>query len=218
MSAPLLAALPEDERAAFIDAGRLVVMQEDRDIVSQGEMPVGAMIVGSGRAEIIYLSENGLRLPVKVSEAGDDLGTAETIAGVPYAATCHVAANTALVVFTQAQMLELMTDMRCVQVLAAAACNAYMSHNQYCAADRALAVPQRIARYLLEIRDRSNMIYQNQSFLADATGSSRQTVNRVLGELRRREIIEVGKGTIHITSVPSLLAYADYKDADDNLA
>ena len=42
------------------------------------------------------------------------------------------------------------------------------------------------------------MVRRNQSDVAEAIGCSRQTVNRVLGELRAKDIVKVNKGSIQI--------------------
>jgi CRP-like cAMP-binding protein len=70
--------------------------------------------------------------------------------------------------------------------------------NEFRVVDQYRSVDQRVCRYLISFADRSGMVRRNQSDVAEAIGCSRQTVNRVLGELRAKDIVKVNKGSIQI--------------------
>jgi len=63
-------------------------------------------------------------------------------------------------------------------------------------------VHTRTARWLLQTRDRagSNSFPLTQEFLAKMLGVRRSSVTEIAGDLRRRKIIDYGRGTIHICS------------------
>ena len=56
--------------------------------------------------------------------------------------------------------------------------------NHLKAVDQFLPVEQRVTSYLLHLSDANRVLRVSQSYLANAAGCSRQTVNRILGKLR----------------------------------
>jgi CRP/FNR family transcriptional regulator len=71
------------------------------------------------------------------------------------------------------------------------------------------SVRQRVARHLLDLADRreataSLVARASQQELADAVGSVREVVARVLGELRRQGLIEPGPGGIRLLDAQGL--------------
>lgn len=78
------------------------------------------------------------------------------------------------------------------------------------ACNRAHAVEQRCARWLLQTHDRvpGDDFHLTQEFLAQMLGERRATVNQVAGSLQQRGLIRYSRGLIHVSDRDGLEAAA----------
>ena len=70
--------------------------------------------------------------------------------------------------------------------------------NMFKSADQFYTIEQKICLYLRYLSSQNSKFLQSQSYLANAVGCSRQTVNKELGRLRDMGIIDVSKGVIGV--------------------
>jgi len=77
---------------------------------------------------------------------------------------------------------------------------------QLAACNRLHEAEQRLARWLLMVRDRveSEIYYLTQEFLANMLGARRTTVTAAAGALQRRGLIKYSRGRIHIVDEAGL--------------
>jgi CRP-like cAMP-binding protein len=77
---------------------------------------------------------------------------------------------------------------------------------QLAACNRLHEAEQRLARWLLMVRDRvqSEIYYLTQEFLANMLGARRTTVTAAAGALQRRGLIQYSRGRIHIVDPAGL--------------
>jgi len=96
------------------------------------------------------------------------------------------------------------TEMREVMLRYTQAFLAQISQNVAC--NRLHEISQRFARWLLEVRDRvqSNQFPLTHAFLAEMLGIRRSSVTEVAMKLKRRGVIEYGRGNLQIKQ-PELL-------------
>jgi CRP-like cAMP-binding protein len=79
---------------------------------------------------------------------------------------------------------------------------------QVAACHRLHTAEQRLARWLLMVRDRiqSDLLNLTQEFLGEMIGSRRTTVTQVAGALQREQLIEYSRGRVHILNGDGLEA------------
>jgi CRP-like cAMP-binding protein len=77
---------------------------------------------------------------------------------------------------------------------------------QLAACNRLHEAEERLARWLLMVRDRveSDSFYLTQEFLAVMLGSRRTTVTAAAGTLQRKGLIRYSRGRIHIVNAAGL--------------
>jgi CRP-like cAMP-binding protein len=77
---------------------------------------------------------------------------------------------------------------------------------QLTACNRLHEAEERLARWLLMVRDRmeSDTFYLTQEFLATMLGSRRTTVTAAAGTLQRKELIRYSRGRIHVINPAGL--------------
>ncbi len=82
-----LAALSEDERAAFLSAGRVRRFSRGEAIFHEGDDPGGVIAILSGRAKVSATGVAGREVVLRFAGEGELLGELSAIAGTPRTAT-----------------------------------------------------------------------------------------------------------------------------------
>ncbi len=190
--------LPRDFRTDFVDRCTVQFFEEPEVILTQGEPSPGMFLIAHGNIEIIYLGRDGQRTFLARAAAGAIVGEAEAIADQICAATCETTANTTLLFCPKPLLMESLSSVQFVKNLAAVFHGHLLQLNYFKLVDRYSPVDDRLCAYLLMFSERNTKIYDTQAYLASVVGCSRQTVNRELGKLRERKIIDIRKGVIEI--------------------
>lgn len=202
--APILKDLPEEERAAFLNACAVRIFDEATTIFAQGEMVDGMLLVAHGAVEVSYLSAEGNKSILLHAQPGQVLGAIEAISGRPSAASCKAFAKTTVLFCDTAQLFEQLQSPVFIRNFAVYAHEILSRDNTLKSVDQFYTVEQRICMYLLHLSSQKLKFTQSQSYLANAVGCSRQTVNRELGRLRDEKIIEQTRGEISVLDSAAL--------------
>ena len=175
----------------------------------EGEQPRGIFILCSGRAKLTTSSTEGKVLIVKIAEPGEILGISATILGKPY----EVSAET----IEPAQLNFIKRDdfMKFLNTHADASMHtAQALSEKYHAAQReirslglAQTTGEKLAKLLLEWCDRNGeptpkgirlKVLLTHEEIAQMIGTTRETVTRLLSDLKRRKIIDVKGSTVNV--------------------
>jgi CRP/FNR family transcriptional regulator len=191
----------------------------------EGQMPRGAFVLCSGKAKLSTTSREGKVLILKVAEAGEVLGLSAAISGTAYELTAETTGPCQVNFVEREAMLKLMEKSGELGLHSARALS-----NEFQSAYRdihdlvlARSSAGKLARLLLswmpgrgtlghalaetstEIRIRSSLTHEE---MAQMIGASRETVTRLLSDLKKKEFIRLEGPILVIRNRTALEALA----------
>jgi CRP/FNR family transcriptional regulator len=180
----------------------------------EGQSPRGVYIVCSGRVKLSTTSREGRSLILRIAQGGEVLGLHATVSGKPYELTAETLQP------CQLDFIKREDFVRFLQKHADACLNAakHLSRNVQSAYEtiRSLglshSVSEKMARLLLEwatdgeptqdgIRIKVSLTHEE---MAQLIGTSRETVTRVLGEFRDKQLAQLRGSTLLIKNKAAL--------------
>jgi CRP/FNR family cyclic AMP-dependent transcriptional regulator len=205
---------------SFSAASRLNIYPGGALLFVEGQMPRGAFVLCSGKVKLSTTSREGKVLILKMAEAGEALGLSAVISGTPYEVTAETA-GPCQVNFIEREALMRMLEkngevgLHSAQALSKEFQSAYRDIHELVLARSSAG---KLARLLLswttgrekenganEIRIRSSLTHEE---MAQMIGSSRETVTRLLSELKKKELIRLEGSTLVIRNRIALEALA----------
>lgn len=197
--APILAGLSRDRKHAVLASCTSRILKTPTYILRQGEFTTGGYFIASGRVEVGFVDASGNQVIVHMAQPGEMLGEVEALSGRPCACSCLTLPDTT-VLFCPARALcthvppEILIPNLCTLLH-----DRLLRENRNKAADYYYDARQRIRLYLHQLTSESDdAVHLSQSQLGVLVGCSRQTVNRLLGDLRDEGIIELGRNTVRV--------------------
>ena len=184
----------------------------------EGQAPRGVYILCTGRAKLFTTSAEGKTMILRIAEPGEVLGLSGAVSDTPYEASIETLEPTQANFISRSDFLGFLKEYPDVAVRVAE----QLTHNCKCAYGeiRSLglskSVPEKIAKLLLQwsehplnfSRKRPNEIAirvtLTQEEIAQFTGTSRETVSRVLGEFKRKGWLRIKGATWCIMNKPAL--------------
>ncbi|MEO8379371.1 MAG: Crp/Fnr family transcriptional regulator [Acidobacteriota bacterium] len=180
-----------------------------------GEESRGVFILCSGRAKLTTSSSEGRTLILKIAEPGEVLGASATILGTPYEVSAETLEPSQLNFIKRDDFLRFLNTYpeACLHT-------AQQLSEKYQAAQReirslglAQSTSEKLSKLLLQWCDlhgeatprgvRLKVLLTHEE-LAQMIGTTRETVTRLLGDFKRRDIIEVKGSTILILQKQAL--------------
>ena len=208
LSAPILRGLSDDFKSDFLESQTIRTYEQGETIVGQGEQVKGLYIIAHGSVEITSFNAEGQSVLIQLSRQGDVFGETESIAELQAAANC-VAATQAVILFCPRERLHDMLQNRTfLRNVFADFYSRLTRDNGNKFVDQFYPVEQRLCDYLYRLSADRPEISKTQADLAGLLGCARQTLNRELGRLRDKEILEMEKGKIRILDREALYAQA----------
>jgi len=184
----------------------------------EGQSPRGMFILCSGKVNLSTTSREGKILILKTAAAGEALGLSAAISGAGYETTAETATPCQLNFVDRKHFLELMQShsevgMHTAQCLSRDFQSAYRDiHDLVLTRSSAgklarLLLSQSPAQDIedLEIRIQSSMTHEE---MAQRIGSSRETVTRLLSDLKKKQLIRLDGPTLVIRNREALEALA----------
>lgn len=191
----------------------------------EGQMPPGAFVLCSGKAKLSTTSREGKVLILKVAEAGEVLGLSAAISGTAYELTAETTGPCQVNFVEREALLKLMEKsgelgLHAARVLSNEFQSAYRDIHELVLARSSAG---KLARLLLswtpgrgtlgyalgetakEIRIRSSLTHEE---MAQMIGASRETVTRLLSELKKKEFIRLEGPILVIRNRTALEALA----------
>jgi CRP/FNR family cyclic AMP-dependent transcriptional regulator len=209
--------LPEDLLKAFESLKYSTVFPKGAMLFMEGQSPRGIFMICAGRVKLSSCSSEGKSLITRIAEPGELLGLSATISNKPYMVTAETLAPCQVNFIRRDDFLRLMSENNQVCFRAAEQLS-----NNYCAANeqaRSLGLSQssaeKLARLILEwcahkgrqsdrgIQLKLTLTHEE---IAQLIGSSRETVTRLLGDFKSKELIYVKGSTLIVRDKAQLEA------------
>ena len=181
----------------------------------EGQLPRGLYILSSGRVKLSTSSRDGKVLILKTAEAGEPLGLSAAISGQAYEMTAETAMPCQLNFVDRKAMLMLLqthseVGVRAAQFLSRDFQSAYRDTRDLVLARSSAG---KLARLLLSCSPNQipavNEVHldaMTHEEMAQRIGSSRETVTRLLSELKRKHLIRLDGATLVIRNRMALEA------------
>jgi CRP/FNR family transcriptional regulator len=174
----------------------------------EGQSPRGVFILCTGRVKLSTSSADGKTLILRISEPGEVLGLPATVTGKPYELTADVIQPTQANFITRQNFLLFLREhgeaaLRVAQQLGE-------TYHSAIAEMRTIgfshSVAEKLARFLLDlIADHDDIkgevkvtLTLTHEEIAQMIGSSRETVTRLFGEFKKKQLLQVRGSTLVI--------------------
>jgi CRP-like cAMP-binding protein len=189
-------------------------------IFLQGSIGSILYIIVSGQVRIYTISEAGQELALTIFRNGDFLGELALLDGLPRSANAQAMRPTTTLTLHRAAFLH--TIEACPPIAAAvieAMAARLRQTNVYAEQLSSLSAPRRVVRQLLGLAAQHGIaegsetridLRLTQDDLASLSGTTRETVNRVLGLLRDQRLVRVERTRVSILNVAQLERSIDH--------
>jgi CRP/FNR family transcriptional regulator len=212
--------LTSDVLKSFSAASHLNTYPGGAVLFVEGQMPRGGLVLCSGRVKLSTTSRDGKVLILKMAAPGETLGLSAVISGTPYEVTAETAGPCQVNFIDRESLMKLLDKygelgLHSAQALSREFQSAYRDIHELVLARSSAG---KLARLLLswspgrereaggsEVRIRSSLTHEE---IAQMIGSSRETVTRLLSELKKKELIRLEGSTLVIRNRTALEALA----------
>ena len=188
----------------LLDQGQLKSYRRPTIVLREGELANNVFMVANGTLDIYYDGLTDTKMLLHRARVGEIVGELELLSDMPCAATCETNRDTSLVIFSKDLVAEFFRTDVILRNMAAILHTRLERSNKFRVVDNCFPSRQRLCAYLLYLRGRDDVVTDNQKFLADLIGCTRQTINRELGSLRDEGVLVISGRTIQIVDVARL--------------
>lgn len=180
----------------------------------EGQLPRGVFVLCAGRVKLSASSPEGKTLIMRIAEAGEIVGLPGTISGRPYELSAETLEPAQANFIARDQFLRFLGEhgevaLRVAKVLS----NIYYSaYDEIRTLGLSRSSSEKLARFLLDWsarptgtrRDGRVTLALTHEEIAQTIGASRETVTRLLTELRKKRIVQLKGATLTIRNRTSL--------------
>jgi CRP/FNR family cyclic AMP-dependent transcriptional regulator len=196
--------LPEHVIAALNAIKHTSVYPKGALLFMEGQDPKGVFILCTGKAKVSAGSAEGKSVILRIAEAGEIVGLSGVVSGRAYEDTVEAMELMQVNFIAKADFLRFLETNHDVGLKVAQ----QLSHNCSCAVKeiRSIAlsrtVPERLATLLLQWADSRKArrqedgsiqitVASSQEEIAHMIGTTRETVSRIIAELKRAEMVNI---------------------------
>jgi CRP/FNR family cyclic AMP-dependent transcriptional regulator len=188
-------------------------------LFNEGHESRGVYVLCTGSAKISICSADGKKLIMRIAKPGDVLGLYAGLTGRPYEATAELLESSRVSFVSRQNLLETIARQEAFGLgLVRVLCeqfSEFVDHARLLQLSESAS--EKLARLILKwARDFGELtaggirlqILLTQEEIAQIIGSSRETVTRLLGSLKRQQIIRVNGGALVIRNSVALASLA----------
>ena len=209
--------LPDPLLAELHGMGHLTLYPPDAVLMTEGQVPRGVFIVCSGRVKLAVQAKDGKTVILKVAGDRQVLGLSAVVSGAPSPIEATTIDLCQIKFVDREDFFNMVscnshTALACARLLGQEIGSAFRDVHDLLLARSST---EKLARLLLswaakeprnlEVRVASNFTHEE---IAQMIGSSRETVTRLLSDLKRRELIRLEGSTLVIANRIALQAIA----------
>ncbi len=206
--------LPPDEVDYLRTVGRCRSLEHDEPLCFEGAPPGEVFLVESGAVRMVMTALSGRETLLDTRGPGELVGEFSALDGTPRSASVYADEPTAVVVLTRQGFLDaLAARPELARVLLVGLAAKVRAADQRTVGRDSADVTARVVAQLVALSQafvESHPVGQpirlviRQADLAARVGSTRETVARVLGELREGGVLETGRGVICVSGLGRL--------------
>jgi len=187
----------------------------------EGQMPRGIFVLCKGTVKLSINSPSGRTMIVKLAEPGEVLGLSATISGKPYEVTAETIDPCQVNFVKRDDFLKFLKDD--VETCFKVAEQLGEKYHNACKEVRALGLShsaaEKLASLLLEWSSKNGegakpeprlKVRLTHEEIAQMIGTSRETVSRLFGELKKRQIVQSKGSTLVIRNTSALREIANH--------
>jgi len=218
---PVFAGLSDDELTALIESFRVREFGRDEILFRQGDDSKEVYVILNGRVRIFKISPSGNETTIAIFGEHDLIGEMAALDDHTRSATAKAISSVTLLSMVQERFVHHAETMpklayglaRLLSLKLRWTASYAESIAQFDAAGRLLHILlAHNERYGQEIEPGKRYVIDlglTQGDLASMVGARREWINRILGDWKRRQLLEFSKGTITILDLPSVVAERD---------
>jgi CRP/FNR family cyclic AMP-dependent transcriptional regulator len=180
----------------------------------EGQPPRGVYIVCSGRVKLSTTSRDGKTLILRIAQPGEILGLHATVAGKAYELTAETLQSSQLDFIRRDDFLKFLQNHAdaCLHAAQHLSQNCQSAYEMIRSLGLSHSVSEKLARLLLEWADDGEAtedgvrikVSLTHEEIAQLIGTSRETVTRVLGEFRDKQLAQLRGSTLWIQNKAGL--------------
>lgn len=182
----------------------------------EGQSPRGVFMLCSGRVKLTTCSSEGKTLITRIAEGGEILGLGATVSGKPYMVTAETLIPSQINFIKRDDFLRFLKEngTACLRAAEHLSDNYHNAFEQVRSLGLSHSAAEKLAKLMLEWsakggRDTDTGISLKLTLtheeIAQIIGSSRETVTRLLGDFKARQIISVKGSTLVIRDKQALV-------------
>lgn len=197
-SCALFSGLPAPLIELALAKASLLHYEKTTEIMQQGTKCEGMYLVLSGHVGVSVIDELGHQSNLVRAGPGDIIGDLEAMTLRPNLATCRTEGEAQLLKWDAVGAEVFLDFPDLTRKIIGLSYDRLAIVNRVRSLEHSATVDRRIADCLLRMSVHNPVITHSQTYIAEAVGCSRQTANRVLGELREAGIISLRKTMIEV--------------------
>jgi CRP/FNR family cyclic AMP-dependent transcriptional regulator len=181
----------------------------------EGQSPRGVFMICAGRVKLTTCSSDGKALITRIAEGGEVLGLGSTVSGKPYMVTAETLSPCQINFIKREDFLRFLKENggACLRVAEHLSNNYHSAFEQVRSLGLSHSASEKLAKLILEWcakngketdKGISLKLTLTHEEIAQIIGSSRETVTRLLGDFKNRQIIYVKGSTLIIRNLPAL--------------
>jgi CRP/FNR family cyclic AMP-dependent transcriptional regulator len=211
---PTFARLTNDQLALLARSVGTQIFERDEAIFHQGSIGSTLYIIVHGQVRIFTTSEAGQELTVTIFRDSDFFGEMALLDGQPRAASAESMCRTITLTLHRAAFLHTINTCPPIAASVLEVMTARLRQRNLVAEQLAnLSASQRVVRQLCDLATRYGIadggairidLHLTQDDLASLSGTTRETVNRVLANLRDQGLIRVERARVSVLKMQQL--------------
>jgi len=211
---PTFARLTNDQLALLARSVGTQIFERDEAIFHQGSIGSTLFIIVHGQVRIFTTSEAGQELTVTMFRDSDFFGEMALLDGQPRAASAEAICRTTTLTLYRAAFLHTIDACPPIAASVLEVMTTRLRQSNSVAEQLAnLSASQRVVRHLCDLATRYGIadggairidMHLTQDDLASLSGTTRETVNRVLASLRDQGLIRVERARVSVLKMQQL--------------
>ncbi len=190
--------LPKSFVRDFVDRCTVRHIRKRTLLLAEGAYPDACYLIAYGTLDVYSTSNEGQRVLLHRGGEGLLIGEMETIADRVCVASCETGETATVISISKSLLFEATRNPIFLRNMTRLQYDRLDRSKQFKVIDSCYPIDQRLAAYLRYLGERGPIISENQNFMAELIGCSRQTINRELKVLRDEGIIATHNSRIEI--------------------